>query len=149
MFWASILARCIQILSTPLVNNSEGRISRFKHLYGLLLDPIVITRQELVHRDFAEHDILRVYTVELIESLRRPKSETGNGLTNDLVNSHTDVLKTCSTNGQANYHPESHTKRTERFLESVAILMLTSETTGKAKAVCLTHKQFFAALRGK
>ena len=41
-FWASILAGYLPALSTPLVNNSKGRVSHFKHLQRLLLDPIVI-----------------------------------------------------------------------------------------------------------
>ena len=134
-FWASIRARCIPALSTPLVNNGEGRMAHFKHLYSLLLDPIVITRQELVYGDFAENDILRLITVEDVESLRDAKSETANSPTTGLINSCTDISTNRST-----IHPRCHTNRAECSLEGVAMLMLTSGTTGNAKAVCLTHK---------
>ena len=185
-FWASILAGCVPALSTPLVNNSEGRLSHFKHLHRLLLDPIVITRQELVGSDFAENDIFRVVAVETVESMRCSSSEaaaqtqadssanalpngrpaglinghanslsngTTNGLANSLINGHIqghlDVLTNGSTNGLINGHANSHTNGAICSTEGLAVLMLTSGSTGNAKAVCLTHKQVFAAIRGK
>ena len=189
-FWASILAGCVPALSTPLVNSSEGRVSHFKHLHRLLLDPIVITRQELVSSDFAENDILRVVAVEAVESSRRSKSEAAaqpqantsaysspNGHPNGLINGHTDNLSNGTTNGLANGltkglfnghthgnsdvstngttngltngHTNGHTNCAMTSTEGVAVLMLTSGSTGNAKAVCLTHKQVLAAIRGK
>jgi acyl-CoA synthetase (AMP-forming)/AMP-acid ligase II/thioesterase domain-containing protein len=69
-FWASILAGCIPAMSTPLVNNREGRISHLAHLHQLLLDPIIITSQELLGTDFAENTLLRCVAVEYIETLQ-------------------------------------------------------------------------------
>jgi acyl-CoA synthetase (AMP-forming)/AMP-acid ligase II/thioesterase domain-containing protein len=69
-FWASILAGCIPAMSTPLVNNREGRISHLAHLHRLLLDPLVITSQELLSNDFAENTLLRCVAIEYIEALQ-------------------------------------------------------------------------------
>lgn len=189
-FWASILAGCVPALSTPLVNNSEGRRSHFKHLHRLLLDPLVITSQNLLHSDFAENDILRIVTIETIESLGHSNSEVAaqsqsnrsadfllnghpkgfmNGQTNKLskgtdkylVNGHANSLRSghvsaqfdTSMNGSTKEiihgHENGHTYDATCSTEGVAVLMLTSGSTGNAKAVCLTHGQIFAAIRGK
>ena len=185
-FWASILANCVPVLSTPLVNTSEGRLSHFKHLHRLLLDPVVITRKELARTDFAENSLLRIVTIEDVEGLRCSKSETAgqmqayssanvflNSQANGLVNDHIDtsptsatkMLATCrtdrqvtsdtevstsdSTSGLVNGLSNSHANGATCPAEGVAVLMLTSGSSGTAKAVCLTHKQIFAAIRGK
>ena len=189
-FWASILAGCVPALSTPLINNHEGRVSHFKHLHRLLLDPIIITRQELVSSDFAENDILRVIAVEAVERLSCSKSGAtvqiqanssanvlSNGYPNRLMNCHADKLSDGTTNcvanalpnglsnchthghseistngstsGLINSHANSLTSGATCSTEGVAVLMLTSGSTGNAKAVCLTHKQILAAISGK
>lgn len=193
-FWTSILAGCVPALSTPLVNNSKCRISHFKHLHRLLLDPMVITRQELMSSDFAENDILRVVSVEAVESLRHSETAAAaqpqanslanvcpSGRSKRLKRSHTDELSNSTTNGlanglangliegpthghsgvstngstkgltdgQTNGHANGHADGAISSTEGVAVLMLTSGSTGSAKAVCLTHKQVLAAIRGK
>ena len=94
------------------------------------MDPIVITTQDLEASDFIGTKILRILPVETIEGLRY--SEPG---TMKLVNGHNN--KSPISNGKA---PST---------DGIAVLMLTSGSTGNAKAVCLTHKQIFAAIRGK
>ena len=181
-FWASVLAGCVPALSPSLVNNSEGRVCHFKHLHRLLHDPVVITRQELVSSDFAENDVLRLVTVETIQSLRRSKSEVAThceidrsvnvlanghrnglmsrnagiasngstgGLKGDLISSYTDVSANGSVSGVINGQTDSHTSGAVCSLKGVAVVMFTSGSTGNAKAVCLTHKQLLAAIRGK
>ncbi|MCJ1331967.1 hypothetical protein MMC10_008659 [Thelotrema lepadinum] len=59
-FWASILAKCVPAMSTPFVKNPDGRVSHLAHLHRLLLDPMVITSQELLNTDFAENVLLQV-----------------------------------------------------------------------------------------
>ncbi|KAL9592653.1 MAG: hypothetical protein Q9179_006499 [Wetmoreana sp. 5 TL-2023] len=49
---------------------------------------------------------------------------------------------------QTNGHSNGPMNAT-RSLKDVAVLMLTSGSTGNAKAVCLTHKQILAAITGK
>ncbi|KAI4270474.1 MAG: hypothetical protein LQ337_006662 [Flavoplaca oasis] len=177
-FWASILAGCVPALSTPLVRNTQGRLSHFKHLHRLLLDPLVITRAELLSGDFAENDILRVLAVEDIECVRLSKvvasaqSQTSrsektysssnvsryingpaerviNGIVGgdhlDRTKSTKDGLSERKFDSQINGHNDGATSS----LEGVAALMLTSGSTGSAKAVCLTHTQLHAAIAGK
>ena len=190
-FWASIIAKYVPVLSTPLVNTIEGRVSHFKHLYNLLLNPIVITKKELAITDFAKNSLLRIVTTEDLENLSCSKSETAtetqfnssetiflnshpNGLVTDLVdkpaNGTTKVLANCltsdringrtevstsdPTSGLVNGHSDSQTKDSQTKdetgpTEDVAVLMLTSGSSGNAKAVCLTHNQIFAAIKGK
>ena len=185
-FWASVLANCVPVLSTPLVNTSEGRASHFKHLHRLLLDPVVITKKELASTDFAENSLLRIASIEDVEGLECAKSKTAeqtqaNSLANVLlstqanvlVNDHIDIpttgtttmpatcrtnrhIKSCtevstsdSTSESLDGHPNNHMNGARSHAESIAILMLTSGSSGNAKAVCLTHKQVFAAIKGK
>ncbi len=196
-FWASIIAGCLPALSTALVNSSEGRVSHFRHLYRLLLDPIVVTNQELVSRDFAENEILQVVAVEALEDSKFCKlidaarhqthnlanvlstglpdddvngptakslddtrnilAESINGATNGLandvendgINGHTEIAVKRLTDGLSHCHTNSHKNLATCSTEGVAVLMLTSGSTGNAKAVCLTHKQLFAAITGK
>lgn len=181
-FWACVLAGCVPALSTPLVNNSEGRVSHFMHLHSLLLDPIVLTTQELISSDFAKNNILRVVAVEDVESLRHPKMETvaqaqangltyshrngfmsenieehsngtnnaiANGLTDGLMNGDTGVPTLGSISGLINANTNGYKNVATCSPEGAAVLMLTSGSTGNAKAVCLTHNQVFAAIRGK
>ena len=182
-FWASVLANCVPVFSTPLVNTSEGRVSHFKHLHRLLLDPVVITKKDLASTDFAENSLLLIVTIEDVEGLGSAKSKTAEQMSsanvllstqaNVLVNDHIDIsttdnttvsatcrtnrhIKSCtevsssdSTSGSVDGHPNSHMNGARCPAEGVAILMLTSGSSGNAKAVCLTHNQVFAAIKGK
>ncbi|KAL4886386.1 putative polyketide synthase PksJ [Aspergillus karnatakaensis] len=128
-FWASVLAGCVPCLSTQLVNNRDARLAHFQHLHSLLLDPLVITSAQIQHSDFAETTLLRVITKEDIES-----TETG-----PMGNYKTDTT---------NSHMLTHNRAAPSTRDN-AVLMLTSGSSGNAKAVCLTHRQIFAAVRGK
>ncbi|KAI4153244.1 MAG: hypothetical protein L6R39_001626 [Caloplaca ligustica] len=186
-FWASLLAGCVPALSTPLVRNTQGRLSHFKHLHRLLLDPIILTNAQLVSSDFAENTVLRVLAIEDIESVaiseaavatlnqthrsaKTPASDTLNQLVqgsdlNDFPirrsngsmnysteggsNGHMDTISSEISGRKPNTQTEIQSHNATRSLEGVAVLMLTSGSTGNAKAVCLTHKQIFAAIAGK
>lgn len=65
------------------------------------------------------------------------------------VNAHFDTPMNGSTKEIINGHEDSHTYDMTCSTEDVAVLMLTSGSTGNAKAVCSTHRQIFAAMRGK
>ena len=160
-------------MSTLFVNSGEGRIYHFNYLHRLLLDPIIITRQDLVSSDFAENESLRVLAVEDIENLNipatvllqrhfdRPLTEhthkvfngTPSGLSgyssSNLVDSDADVSGDAYTSDLVHCYTKSYFNDATCSLEGVAVLMLTSGSTGSAKAVCLTHKQIFTAIRGK
>ncbi|CAG8979790.1 hypothetical protein HYALB_00013372, partial [Hymenoscyphus albidus] len=89
--------------------------------------------EELVDTDFSDNNALQVIPVEHIEKLSYAKPDTSAKFDESGENSPQDERfdnSSCSTN-------------------EVAVLMLTSGSTGNSKAVCLTHKQIYAALRGK
>lgn len=124
-FWASVLAGCVPCLSTPLVKSRDGRVSHFNHLKQLLLDPIVITKQELSDTDFADNHVLQILPVETIEGPDKKPSPV------------------------ANHIPTGHSNCGVSSLHGVAVLMLTSGSTGNAKAVALSHGQIFSSVQGK
>jgi acyl-CoA synthetase (AMP-forming)/AMP-acid ligase II/thioesterase domain-containing protein len=145
-FWASILAGYVPAMSTPFSKNREGRISNLAHLYRLLLDPIVITSRELLDDDFADNVLLRCLTVENINEKElsavvgqiKPEAEALLGVP---VDNHADGEKPLEALGSSS--------TTGTSLDGVAALMLTSGSTGSAKAVCLSHKQILTACKGK
>ncbi|KAK7180424.1 nonribosomal peptide synthetase [Paraphaeosphaeria sporulosa] len=202
-FWASILASCVPALSTPLVNNHEGRLSHFSHLHKMLLDPLVITSKELLRTDFAQNTVLRCVAAETLETPTPPKpsfivTETSSeevieeviqeaieNVIEDTMEGQTakaystilysdrvassqlqpvsdeDADSGYGTNISSNasvqedkpeeYYRDSIEQLTQEStsLHDVAALMLTSGSTGSAKAVCLKHEQILAACRGK
>ena len=128
--------------------------------------------------DFAENDVLRIVTVEAVESSvlcnsaaiartqvfspanalpsshckrnsKDPNDNSQSAITDAPANGHTGIATSSSTGRIINGETKSHTNQATCFPEGVAVLMLTSGSTGNAKAVCLTHKQLFAAITGK
>jgi acyl-CoA synthetase (AMP-forming)/AMP-acid ligase II/thioesterase domain-containing protein len=207
-FWASILAGCIPAMSTPFVNNREGRASHLAHLQRLLLDPIVITSQQLLSSDFAENTVLHCVAAEMIETvdpelerirtwrsydfqekeetspqlvLRSSRAEDSLTVPMDLPraalhsedglhssnssqyerfydNESESGYDTSASSVSSAHHgstykdiPEQNATAVNEFtsLEGVAALMLTSGSTGAAKAVCLSHHQILTACKGK
>ncbi|KAL8949402.1 MAG: hypothetical protein Q9222_004485 [Ikaeria aurantiellina] len=155
-FWAAVLAGCIPAMSTSLVKNSEGRVAHFKHLHRLLLDPILITTEELAKSEFAENNILRLLTVETIESMGSSKPQATQSAWSSWLVRWQERLwgkKSNGTRGNSLNHNiricRQKADSTACSLQDVAVVMLTSGSTGNAKAVCLTHKQIFAAIQGK
>jgi acyl-CoA synthetase (AMP-forming)/AMP-acid ligase II len=155
-FWAAILAKCVPAMSTPIVKSSEGRMSHLAHLHQLLLDPLVVTSQDLLDSDFAGNKLLHIVSVPETEIFKFKEASTtfatadhqtslnvlehdqhdGNESTNDNYS-----LKYQTTNGSG--------RRSTTSLQGVAVLMLTSGSTGSAKAVSLTHEQIMTACKGK
>ena len=144
----------------------------------MLLDPVIITRQELLTSDFAENSFLRIVTVEAVEGLGHINSEAATqielrcltdgftnshpdslsssttkgltcGLTNGLMNGHAKVSTNDSVNKFISGHTSKHTNGAMRSLKGLAVLMLTSGSSGNAESGCLTHKQILAAVRGE
>lgn len=124
-FWATIYANAIPVLSSPFSHSSDFRHKHISGLCALLDSPLCITRTEALDLFDCPHT-LRLHTVE--ELLRReethsqPSSSTGDPNPNKMV-----------TDNQ--YDP--------------AFLMLTSGSTGNAKAVIITHNQVLASVASK
>lgn len=116
-FWSVAYSGAIPAMSTPFVMNDAGRKAHIEHLRRLLDDPLVLTREELVDRDFMVAPILRIQTVEALDVQTAPELS----------------------------FPRMFSIRDD----DLALLMLTSGSTGNAKAVCLNHSTLLAAIRGK
>ncbi|KAM0151517.1 hypothetical protein ACHAQE_005817 [Botrytis cinerea] len=121
-FWSVIAAGGIPALSTPFSNVETQRLKHIAHLHNLLKAPLCITRRSLLDQ-FSDQDILKPYVIEDIFSAQV-------ALKNDTIDELARVAR-------------------EEHPEDLAILMLTSGSTGNAKAVCLTHDQIFASMAGK
>ena len=117
-FWAALLAGAIPAMSTPFVNNHDGRRAHIMHLHNLLENPLCITRQESIESDFFDNGVLQVVAVESVLKLRGQVS---------------------TTRDWTRHGPPDDT----------AALMLTSGSTGNAKAVRLTHSQILTSVAAK
>ena len=153
-FWTTTAAGYLPALSTPLVKDLDQRMKHLAHLHALFEDPIVLTTKALTP-DFSEFPRLRLRTVESLGRsnghastlpsmsrqattvVERVCNENGNESSQELTNGHVngDELKSEL--------PSSSTRR------DLAVLMLTSGSTGNAKAVCLRHDQIIHSVGGK
>ncbi len=71
-FWAVTVAGYLPTLSTPLVNDPEQRKKHLSHLYDVLLDPIVFTKDSFL-LEFKDVDGLRVHSIESVDA-RMPEA---------------------------------------------------------------------------
>ena len=130
--WATMVAGLLPAISTPLVSDVGQRRKHLLHLNSTLHRPIILTTARL-KSDFLGIDQLRLHAIEELQNEYNFK----NGV----------------------YRPFDYsTKAAERdeiFRGAyakpgdMAVLMLTSGSTGYAKAVCLRHGQMIKAVKGK
>lgn len=129
-FWAVVLARGVPVMSPPLSNVKE---SRMKHLQGLsqvLASPICITRASSLSLFEGGGHALQLYSADLLEAA--------------------DIRTKRALSGDDNSHAALHTTMNLPLeVNQPAALMLTSGSTGNAKAVRLTHTQMLASIAGK
>ncbi|OJK03609.1 hypothetical protein ASPACDRAFT_111460 [Aspergillus aculeatus ATCC 16872] len=118
-FWSLIYANCIPAMSTPFPQDQGLRLKHLHHLQTLLQDPVCLTRQTLIDEFPADLTI----SLETIEQFQD--------------------IDTESTTEAALSAPTSEAP------SDIAILMLTSGSTGPCKAVGLTHQQILCSLKGK
>lgn len=121
-FWAVVQAGLLPAMSTPLSANAHQREQHLQHLMTLLDDPLIVTSQRLTKR-FPE---LKLPSTLEIESLQHSANGTSNGVTNGTL-----------------------PQRAPSQGDEPAVLMLTSGSTGNAKAVPLTVPQMVSSIRGK
>ena len=143
-FWSVIVAGYLPAISTPFTNDLEQRGTFFLdlelnvypgaeiltsglatekhilHLKTLLKDPVILTNEKLVP-EFLGVPGLKLQTIETIHG-RHPNTYTPS-----------------SPNFAGSSKPS----------EATAVLMLTSGSTGNAKAVCLRHDQLLRSIKGK
>ena len=153
-FWATTVAGYLPALSTPLVNDQDQRKKHLAHLHDVLKDPIVLTTEART-AEFSEFPQLRLRTVESLDQSHGHAStapselpthgQVNTGPTNGHANGMSNEIS--KAHGQAdapNFRlPNSSARR------DLAVLMLTSGSTGNAKAVCLRHDQIIYSVRGK
>lgn len=118
-FWAILIANGVPVLSSPFSNVDEHRHRHIQGLSNLLESPICITASRLLH---------------LFDGLHNFDLHTTEFLDDQVASAHA-------------YTNERPTKW--QGGQSLAILMLTSGSTGNAKAVRITHRQILAAIAGK
>ncbi|KAH7325875.1 acyl-protein synthetase [Stachybotrys elegans] len=118
-FWAVLLAGGVPVPSSPFSNVPEHRRKHVQGLSDLLESPVCITRDKYLELFDGPHTI-QLQTIESL--LETPQCPSGR--------------HSC------------HDQRDDRY-DDLAALMLTSGSTGNAKAVKLTHRQILAAVSGK
>lgn len=128
-FWATVIAGCLPVVSPPLTKDTDQRQKHLIHLRQLLDDPIVLT-QAKTSSEFTDIEGFVVHCVEKLEASSNVYLHHLSAEMDGPVYSHYDV---------ANF----------RQPNDLAVLMLTSGSTGNAKAVCLRHGQILSALDGK
>ena len=121
-FWSVVTAGYTPVISTPFTNDLEQRKRHILHLQTLLKNPMILTTEKLVP-DFLSMKDLNIETIEEI----RNKSPVADGFVDN----------------------DSTTVGFSAHSEATAVLMLTSGSTGHAKAVCLRHAQLLRSIEGK
>ena len=121
-FWSAVAAGYTPVISTPFTNDLEQRKNHILHLQKLLKNPKILTTEKLVP-DFLG---IRTLDIETVEKVRN-RSQAANGF-----------VRHDSTTAGFSAHSEAE-----------AVLMLTSGSTGNAKAVCLRHGQLLRSVEGK
>lgn len=127
-FWSVIAAGAVPTISTPLPTDPTVRLRHLNHVQTLLNHPKIITSQGFL-QDFVGVESPDLFLVENIVANNTVEHTNGhtNGYTNGYTNGH-DLQK----------------PRTD-----LAFLMLTSGSTGNAKAVEECHDRVIAAVKGK
>ena len=156
-FWSVVIAGFVPVISTPFANNGEQRKRHIVHLETLLNHPTWITKQDLLP-DFLDMKGLSVFTFEQLQSTERDANVDKDAL-------HSSEASYVSYQGllPPNDRPPLHTLGLDRSptwgqdqdrgrlmqQTDLAALVLTSGSSGNAKAVCLEHGQILAAVSGK
>ncbi|KAH6629881.1 hypothetical protein B0J18DRAFT_419624 [Chaetomium sp. MPI-SDFR-AT-0129] len=124
-YWSVLLAGGVPAVTSPAMfsQNDADRQKHLTHLYNTFNGPLCITRQALLE-PFEEHSgENRISTIAVEDfELDAPAS------------------KSASSAVRRAFKPST---------SDIVALMLTSGSSGNAKAVPLTHEQLFAAFRGK
>jgi acyl-CoA synthetase (AMP-forming)/AMP-acid ligase II/thioesterase domain-containing protein len=138
LFWSVILAGGVPCISTPFTNIPAQREKHIRHLHSLLENPICITRARLLPQ-FSGQTILTPYTIEEFPDLQLPPRATVTAIATDP-----ESKAKPHVNGF-----QSQTSCLSSYLDDLALLMLTSGSTGNAKAVRLSHAQMITAVAAK
>ncbi|PHH75740.1 hypothetical protein CDD82_4306 [Ophiocordyceps australis] len=162
-FWSVLFAGGLPVLSSPFSNIEEERYKHIRALSTILESPICFTRSRHVPL-FGDGSNLHIYSVENLldetgQPFRHAKDSTINGNVTGFGNGGDGQARNFENggNGQAhNFENGDYTadgstrcKTNGTHDKDLAMLMLTSGSTGNAKAVCLSHAQVLASVSGK
>lgn len=123
-FWAATIAGQLPAISLPLVNDTTQRKKHLTHLHSMLGGPVIFTTEAL-SKEFL-HVGLDQLDLCVVETLQR--SEAGSNDKHEL---------------------SSIPSQQSKAGNDIAVLMLTSGSTGNVKAVPLRHRQVLASVQGK
>lgn len=130
--WATVVAGFLPAISATFVNDLGQRRKQLLHLHSTLHDPLILTTAGL-KPEFLGIEQLRVHAIEELEN----EYDSKVGVHHPSHDSTKAVQ--CEELFQGAYAKP----------EDTAVLMLTSGSTGYAKAVCLRHSQIIKAVKGK
>ncbi|TLD30936.1 hypothetical protein PspLS_01948 [Pyricularia sp. CBS 133598] len=125
--WSVMLAGCLPVISTPFSRVEEHRQKHIQGLSALLQSPLCITSAEsllLFDGEFHMH----LHTVERLTQMKKQRQ---------------------GDNDDPGGGKRPGVAWETRSSEDTALLMLTSGSTGNAKAVELSHAQMLVAVAGK
>ncbi|KAK3172674.1 putative NRPS-like protein biosynthetic cluster [Lepraria neglecta] len=152
-FWAFVAAGYVPAISPPFTNNVNQRKKHLSHLSELLENPIVLTTEALIP-EFLDQDTLQIHAVEYLGQIPNgvessgPSSATSSSRVLNLSLQH-PTLTSSATSNTASKTFKNPPAGNSKAPEDLAVLMLTSGSSGNAKAVCLRHGQLVHVLNGK
>ncbi|KAL9076091.1 MAG: hypothetical protein Q9161_001138 [Pseudevernia consocians] len=120
-FWSAIAAGLLPAMSASFVSDKRARRKHLNHLQELLKNPVILTRAKL-EPEFLGIDELDIHCIESLG---------------------------CFPIETSNNHGNACPVRKDRDKHHTAVLMLTSGSTGNAKAVGLSHEQLISSMNGK
>lgn len=140
-FWATLLANGLPVPSPPFSNVDHHRHQHIRGLASLLQSPICITRNKLLH----------LFDGDVAGPGASSQTLT---IANAALQLHTIEDLSASSPGSSPLGPDDISlEKPPTGLgtkpSTLGMLMLTSGSTGSAKAVRITHKQILAAISGK
>lgn len=150
-FWAVLFAGGLPVPSSPFSLIEEDRQKHIKTLSAILESPICFTRSRLMSLFGVDHD-MHLYAVEsLAKTLETASPHSGSLGTKDKECGYEENLNGSSHDLQYNEPTESRLSGDPRRIEygNLLMLMLTSGSTGNAKAAPFTHEQVLTAVAGK
>lgn len=155
-FWAVLLAGGVPVMSTPFSNVDTERHRHIESLSTLLESPLCITRSESLPLFHDTHGMC----LHTIEALVNGNENRLNGHNRQLVVgcgcmkrskcAQVDPAQEAGIHGLCcNLERGELPKDTHNSNSDLAMLMLTSGSTGNAKAVRITHAQALASVAAK
>lgn len=145
-FWSVLFAGGLPVLSSPLSNVEEDRRRHIRALSATLESPVCLTRARLLHL-FGKGDELHLYPVEHLLEKFEPESGHAQVRNGGHVQKFPWDMKTSEL--MRNGMPALCDREGYGMGADLLMLMLTSGSTGDAKAVQFTHGQILAAVSGK